>query len=54
VEGNRITTRLLLSALTLLAGVSPTMVFYLSVKVKPKFFHAKTLPAGGEIQVEGI
>lgn len=44
VQENRITVRLLLSALTLLAGGISTMIFYLIVKVKPKFFHAKHYP----------
>ncbi|MFZ2340646.1 MAG: hypothetical protein WAW07_13105 [Bacteroidales bacterium] len=41
VPENKIVTRLLLSALTLLAGGFFTMVFYRIVKVKSKFFHAK-------------
>lgn len=44
VEGNKIIIRLLLSTLTLLAGGIATMIFYLTVKVKPGFFHAKHYP----------
>jgi hypothetical protein len=44
VEGNRIMTRLFLTALTLLAGGIVTIIFYMTVKVKPKFFHAKHYP----------
>jgi len=52
-EGNRLLFRFFLSVLTLLAGGAVTMAFYLNVKVKSRFFHAKHYPLAEKYRSKG-
>lgn len=52
-DRNGLIIRLFLSALTLLAGGVVTMVFYLNVKVKSRFFHAKHFPLVEKYRLKG-